>query len=360
MSKKIVFAIDTNTAGGGERVIATLANYMSEKGHETYLINSDSDSSFYPINEKVNVLKMNLDRSRAGRVGRFIKKYSYLKSFFWQKKPDAVVAFLFNMEAPTILAGLATHTRVFTSVRNTVHAYPRHERVFRKRFYPRIAGVIFQSKQVQTHDDFKKLKNSAMIMNPMAGEITDKVCPIPYEQRRNIIISVARLEKQKNHEMTIKAFSQIHPDFPDCELHIFGEGSLRAKLQRMIHELELEDKIILEGAMPGATWKNRDAKLFVMSSDYEGFPNALAEAMVFGIPSISTNFDTGVASELIQEGINGWLVEVGDVEGLASKMRNALLMGEDIDDISKRCTDLYYMINSNTICRQWEEFIFHE
>ena len=67
---KIVFAIDTNTAGGGERVIATLANCMSQKGHDTYLINSDSESSFYSISNKVTIVKMELDREQTGKVQR--------------------------------------------------------------------------------------------------------------------------------------------------------------------------------------------------------------------------------------------------------------------------------------------------
>ena len=104
-------------------------------------------------------MKMNLNREQTGKLQRLIKKYKYLKDFFRRERPDAVVAFLFNMEAPAILAGLATHTRIFTSVRNTAWAYPKRERQFRKLFYPKIAGVVFQSKTVQHYVDFKKLKN---------------------------------------------------------------------------------------------------------------------------------------------------------------------------------------------------------
>lgn len=357
MEKKIVFAIDTNTAGGGERVIATLANYMSAKGYDTYLINSDSSSSFYPISSKVTVLKMGLDRNNTGRIQRFIKKYMYLKRFFKRIKPDAVVSFLFNMEAPVILAGLSTKTRVFTSVRNTAWSYPKKERLFRKIFYPRITGVVFQSRQVQQFEDFKDLKNSTVIMNPMADDVAEVIQPIPYKDRRNVIISVARLEKQKNHEMLIKAFFKIADEFPDCELHIFGEGSQREYLQNLIQDLNLSGRVFLKGTVSNAIANNRDAKLFVMSSDYEGFPNALAEALVYGIPSISTDFDTGVASELISEGENGWLVDVGDVHGLSHKMKQVLLMGEETDRVAQKCVGIYECLNANAICEEWEMFI---
>lgn len=358
MTKKIVFAIDTNTAGGGERVIATLANYMCEKGYETYLINSDTSSSFYPINENVIVLKMGLDREKTGRIQRFIKKYMYLKAFFKKNKPEAVVTFLFNMEAPVILAGLATKTRVFTSVRNTAWSYPKKERLFRKHFYPKIAGVVFQSKQVQKFDDFAKLKNSTVIMNPMADDVKAVIQPVPYRERRNVIISVARLEKQKNHDLLIRAFARIANEFPEFELHIFGEGSQRESLQNLIQDLNLEDRVFLKGAVSGAIQKNKDAKLFVMSSNFEGFPNALAEALVYGIPSISTDFDTGVASELIHEGENGWLVDVGDVDGFSDKMRLVLSMGDKTDVVSQKCVRVFEKLNSNVVCKQWEDYVF--
>ena len=358
--KKVVFAIDTNSAGGGERVIATLANYMAGKGHEVFLINSDSTSSFYPINESVKVIKMGLDRSKYGRLRRLIKKYSFFKRFFKEQRPDATVVFLFNMEAPAIIAGIATKTRVYTSVRSTAWAYPKRERMFRRMFYPRIAGVVFQSNNVQKDKDYKKLKNSIVILNPMDDKVSEMVSPVQYEDRRNVIISVARLEKPKNHEMLIRAFYQISKDFPEYNLHIFGEGSLRNQLENIIAELDLEGRVILEGTVSDAIVKNRDAKLFVMSSDYEGFPNALAEALVQGIPSISTDFDTGVAADLIREGKNGWLVKVGDTDELARKIRNALLLKEHLDDIAAESVRVFERVNAKKICEEWEDYIFAE
>lgn len=361
MSKKIVFTIDTNNAGGGERVIATLANYMASKGYETCVINSDSDSSFYKLNSEVKVLKMGLNttKGKIASVRRLISKYKYLRKYFKEYRPDAVVTFLFNMEAPTILAGLAAHTNVIASVRNSASRYPKPQRLFRRFFYPKIKGVVFQSKLVQNFTDYKQLTNSVVIMNPLPVEIGNKMEPVQYEDRKNYIINVGRLDHQKNQKMLIDAFKMIEADFPDFKLLIFGEGGMRKELENYIESNNMANRIHLMGEVREATKKYRDAKLFVLSSDYEGFPNALAEAMIYGIPSISTDFDSGVASELIREGENGWLVDVGDTQKLAQKMRAALAMGEDINRIAEKGTDLFEILNSNVICKEWEQFLFN-
>lgn len=356
--KKIAFAIDSNTAGGAERVIVTLANYMAQKGHETYLVNSDSESNFYEVDDRVVVKKMHLDTTPSCGLLRFIKKYRYMKRFMNSHKLDVVVTFLFNMEAPTILAGLSTGTRVVTSVRNAPWVYPSRQKAFRRFFYPKIAGVVFQSKMVKGYKDFRKITNSAVIMNPLSDKISNYHDPVPYNQRRKIIINVARLERQKNQALLIKAFSDISKKFPQYDLYIFGEGSLRGELERMIDELNLNERVFLKGETPNATINNRDAALFVLSSNFEGFPNALAESMSLGIPSLSTDFDTGVASELIQDGINGWLTPMNDFECMKNKIAMILsLPGETIDSVALESAKVYYKLCAEKICKEWENFI---
>lgn len=360
MTKKIALAIDTNSAGGGERVMATLANYMCNKGYETYFVNSDTSSSFYSIDRRVRIYKMGLDLKYGNRLSRFIKKYLMLVQFFRKEKPDAVIAFLFNMEAPVILAGLTTHTNVFVSVRNSANSYPFIERVFRRFFYPHIKGIVFQSEKVRIHKDFKKLKNARVIMNPISGTIIEKRKPVPFSKRRNVIINVARLDEQKNQALLIKAFSKIENIYPEMELHIFGEGPLHNQLEELIESLNLSGKVFLKGAQKDAIFLNRDAKLFVLSSDYEGFPNALVEAMVEGIPSISTDFDSGVAAELIKNDRNGWLVAVNNVEQLANTISLALKKENQLDEISNESVDLFDLLKAQKICEEWERFVFDE
>lgn len=361
--KKIVFTIDTNLPGGGERVITTLANYMSHKNHMVTVVNSDTDSNFYLLDDNIEVRKMGLDKialNKLSGIKRFFMKIKYLVKLFQAERPDIVVTFLFNMEAPTIIAGILTGTPVIASVRNGANSYSRGVRIFRKITYPFIKGVVFQSKAVQQHRDFAKLKNGKVIMNPMSSEILDKQIPVKFDQRNNWIINVGRLDEQKNQKLLINAFKVIHDEFPLLELHIFGAGPLERELKELLEQLELNQFVFLEGTMNDAVFKNKNARLFVMSSDYEGFPNALAEALVCGLPSISTKFDSGVAEELITDGVNGFLCKVGDTNDLIEKMRMALSLGKGIDAISEKSVDLYDVLNAETICREWEKFVLNQ
>jgi len=262
------------------------------------------------------------------------------------------------MEAPTILAGLATKTRVFTSVRNSAKSYTRFERMFRRIFYPFIAGVVFQSNAVMEFKDFKRVVNKKVIMNPLEGGAKDYGSPVPFNLRKNIIITVGRLNSQKNHKLLIEAFSKNKKAVDNYTLHIFGKGELANNLKDLIIQKGLENKVFLEGEILNASRINRDAYAFVLSSDFEGFPNALVEAMAYGIPSLSTKFDSGVAEQLITPGKNGFLCKVNSVDDMVKNIDQLLsLSHEKYEEIVAESCKIADVLDPITIGRQWEEFL---
>src|SRR5690606_37218842 len=118
---------------------------------------------------------------------------------------------------------------------------------------------------------------------------------------------VGRLHEQKNQQLLVNAFAKISNEYPDYKLEIFGEGELRDLLEEQISKLNLEGKVILRGTTNTLFDEIIDASLFVLSSDFEGMPNALMEAMSLGLPCISTDCKPGGAKELIENKVNGLL-----------------------------------------------------
>ena len=136
---------------------------------------------------------------------------------------------------------------------------------------------------------------------------------------------------------------------PEYELIIYGEGSLRETLEKQVRDLGIEQKVKLPGNDANVLEKIRDAGIFVLSSNYEGMPNALIEAMALGIPSISTDCPCGGPKTLVQPYINGLLFPVEDVDALVSCIKYFIENEEKANEIGMRATEIRTLLASNRI-----------
>lgn len=131
-------------------------------------------------------------------------------------------------------------------------------------------------------------------------------------------MTMGRLHSQKNHELLIRSFAKFSQTHPSHTLHIYGKDYGECRLQSLIEKLSLSDKVFLEGFVDDVHSAIADAEQFVLSSDYEGTPNALLEAMMMGLPCISTDFE-GIREMLGDSGACV-LTPVGDESSLAEAM----------------------------------------
>ena len=197
-------------------------------------------------------------------------------------------------------------------------------------------------------------KRSAVILSPL------DVTGFPthdFTVERKEIVTVGRLEPQKNQKLLINAFSELAKKIPDYTLVIYGEGSLRKELEKFIESKGLKDRIFLPGAKNNIQEYIKDASLFVLSSDYEGIPNALIEAMAIGLPCVSTDCSPGGARELITNGENGVIVECRNSNELATAMARLLTDRESAKKMGTNAKKIYTRVDKNLVCNRWLDLI---
>ena len=355
MNNKVLIAIATNSAGGAERAVSYIANFLSKYKYDVYLVNSDNDSSFYQISNSVNVIKLNCDKGN--KYLKNIRLFFKIRSLISELRPKFALAFLIKMEVPVILNSMYYNIPVFTSVRNDPEVYDRFTNVFRKIFYPYVNGVVFQSLSASEHNSFNNLNKKVVIRNMLGEQYCNLNGIVSAENRRKKIISVGRLTQQKNQSLLIRAFAIVSKYFPDYTLEIYGTGEEETRLRELINDLKINEKIQLLGNCKDIILKCQDYSLFVLPSNYEGFPNVLVEAMACGIPVISTDFPSGVARELIVDDSYGFVIERDNVAKLAEKIIYVLSNSDRAQMMAINSLYVRDVLSPGLICKQWQDFI---
>lgn len=362
---KIMFFTLTLRGGGAERVLTVLANEMSKES-EVSILTIHNDDDYYEVNSKIHRLCIdNKKRDRNAIIANKMRKISPLRikkliSIIRREKPDVVITFL---PLPSLYITLAKtidkyvkKVPVILSERGDPNKEYRNKLIalLAKKLYKEANGFVFQTKDAE--DFFRKSisDNSIIIENPVNGDFLNHSV---VEKRRDVIVSCGRLEKQKNFELLINAFSDIESKFPNYTLEIYGEGSKRDELLKYIRKINLDEKIILKGRVDNLADSIYDAKLFVLSSDYEGMPNALMEAMALGLPCISTDCPIGGPKALIKNGKNGILVEVNNKEQLSSSMSKVLSDPVLFLKLSENGMIKVKKYTAKNVAEKWKKFI---
>jgi len=359
--KKIIFITPYIVAGGSERVMTSLANEISNMGYEVVFVTFDTASSFYPLSSKVKRIGMGLvtdGMSKSKKLIRLIsleiKRYKMLKKILINENPDVVVSFLFMSNIISTLCCRQVGIPIILSERNDPARYSKMKSVIMKLVYAQANGFVSQSRFMQEYAEVEyKVKHIKTIPNPLAD---NQYTSQPYSKKKKIILSVGRLIEQKNHEMTINAFAEVAEKFPEYSLVIYGEGPLRGKLEELITKKKLNNRVKLPGIKNEVIKENADCQLFIMSSSHEGYPNALVEALANGILSISTDFGTRSARDLIHNEENGFLIPVNDKDALVTLLNKILSAPESFNSIAASGRYIVNETNLSAIATQWIHF----
>lgn len=328
---KVCFLINCLNPGGAERTVAYLSNYIVNNGADVDIV-LFGDRGFYYLDDKIKIHHISQaykSKNILHRLIMILKRFKKFKNYIRINKPDIVFCMLYKL----MIYALPHKKRVsiIISERGNPHYLKSHFRkVIRKILFKKADGIVFQTERAKNfYRDIIKDKG-IVIPNAIGNEYVYKV-PI-IEKRVNKIVSVGRLFKVKDYPTLLKAFKQISDKHQDYELVIYGQGPEDKELKEFSQDLGIGEKVFFMGAQPDALLKIADSKCYVLSSISEGMPNSLMEAMAIGLPCVSTDCPNGPA-ELIEDGVNGLLVPVGDENAMAKAI---LKMIED-EEFANKC-----------------------
>jgi len=306
---KIAFVISSLAKGGAERVVSTLSSEMAKKNDVSIMVFNYQIE--YPYGGRLIDLML---PSRTGKIYKavnLIKRIVKLKSIFKKEKYDIIFSFMESASIPSILTGY----NVVVSVRVNPLMLDAATKMVMRVLYHKAVRVIVNSDLNKSIllNKFGLLRVST-IYNPLDISYIDKLSQeeviIDYEYA----VAVGRLEYQKGFDLLIDAFSKSNVS-DDVRLLIFGEGSLLDSLNQQINSHNMSHRIFLMGKTDNPYKYLAKAKFFILSSRYEGFPNALIEALACSTPVISVNCPSG-PSEIIKNGYNGMLIKTQNTEEL--------------------------------------------
>ncbi|MEZ3433411.1 MAG: glycosyltransferase [Lachnospiraceae bacterium] len=344
---KILFTCGTLMHGGAERVISVLSNELALLGHEVEILLYYKSKVWYELNEQVHV--------KTDPPGNVVKHILFRHNFFSKSKADIIISFLAPVNMVSIVSNMGTGKKLVVADRSDPRYAPKKFllRQIRNILYRFADGAVFQSKNNQEYFSNYVQKKSTVIYNPVDVGKYKRIAL--KTQRKDKIVVVGRLIPSKNPFMILDAFLEILKDFPTYELSFYGDGSLREEIRIKAAEMGISDKVNTFGAVKNVFECIMDAKLYVLTSNYEGMPNSLIEAMCVGIPVISTKVSGAV--DLIENDKNGRLIESTDTKGLISAISDLLSDYDTAIKYAEKAARLNEELDSKRIAASWVSYI---
>lgn len=352
---RITLFISALSGGGAERVTCNLANFLTGRGHRVEILTMGQAPAAEPLAEGIREIPLLLDKERMNPLFDIAKRVFRLARYMKKQKVDAYVVLL---PVPTLLMlGFAFLTKapIIVSERADPTVYSKKIQKSLQKMCKKASGWVFQTEEAQAwYEPHLKGTEAKVIPNAINPAF---LRPVYKGEREKVIIGAGRLNGQKNFSLLISSFAAIAEEFPEYKLRIYGKGGLLESLQNLAKEKGIGDRVEFPGFATNMPEVLERASMFVLSSNYEGMPNALMEAMASGLPCVSTDCGGGGARFLIRDGENGLLVPQKDEKAMAEAMRKILSNSEFAEKLSQNARKLQEELAPEKIYGAWEQFI---
>lgn len=333
---KIVFVLPDMPGGGSERVVALLANEYVKRGYQVAILLFAGEQIAYSLDERVEIYIAGKP-SNGNPFVQLIRVIS-MRKFYKKNRNCCIFSFCVRGSIFSVLAAAGIPHKFFVAERNDPTRIS--EKRLRDWSYRKAEKIILQTEDMKKCFSEEIQKKSIIIPNPIADDMQEVFQGV----RKKQIVSVARLQPQKNHKLLLEAFSDFVRVHPEYELHIFGVGELEDELKGYAEHLRINEKVVFRGFSSNVKQEIWDSAMFVLSSDYEGISNSMIEALAMGLPVISTDCPVGGSRTYINDGVNGLLTPVGDKKALL----NAMLKVADNSELAKELS-----INASKVKKQY-------
>lgn len=355
---KILLVISSLEAGGAERVLTQIAtHWANDKGHDVHIVifRPPGANSFYPLSSRVTLHTLgDLKRNGASFLSwgkSFLSSLWRFRSLVKELNPDHVISFvnIINIVILLVTLGLKESLIISERVDPRYHDITLLGNILRRILYPFANKLIVQGEYIASY--FPYLKGGIIVIPnpvPVPNQLSLKKDP-------KKLIHVGRLTPQKGQDILLKAFAKALNSAPDWHLDLYGQGAEKESLEELTKELGLQDNVTFQGVTKNIQEKVSEASVFCFPSRFEGFPNALAEAMALGLPVVAS--DCGGSLELIQHEENGLICPVDDVDAFASALVRVMTQPDYGEKLGNQARKSMEKFSQETIFNKWDDVI---
>lgn len=353
------------TSGGAERVLVLLAQGFLQRGHTVTVITlSSKDTDFYSLPPAIERIALNLRQKSVTLlhgIWNTIVRMIRLRQAVRETQPDIVISFMASMNIFTGLALFQTNYPMIGTEHCSPKMFPCGQswEMFRRLTYRHLRRLVSVSQGVDDELTWLPKAKRTVIYNPFLPpkNFSDQIhYPNGVNPDKKWIMSMGRLISEKRFDLMLTAFQKIADRYPDWQLLVLGEGELRHELENLREHLGLSEQVVFTGAISDPFPLLQRSKLFVLSSQTEGFPMSLGEALAFGLPAIATNCSSGIR-ELMRDGIDGIIVPNQDLAALTLAMDR--LMSDEVERnrLASHAPEVLERFSLDKVLDQWEILI---